>query len=72
MAISQYKVRSTALTPKELEVLAMLCCGLSNKEIAAELVVKPQTLKNHLSSVYYKLDISSRLEAVCLTLPRVA
>jgi LuxR family maltose regulon positive regulatory protein len=52
------------LTDRELEVLRVLAEGLSNKEIAARLVVAPSTIKQHLKHIYGKLDVHSRTQAV--------
>ena len=52
------------LTPRETEVLAMLAEGLGNKQIAARLAISEHTVKFHLASVYAKLRVSTRTEAV--------
>jgi LuxR family maltose regulon positive regulatory protein len=52
------------LTERELEVLRQLAGGLSNKEIATRLIVAPSTVKQHLKSIYSKLDVHSRTQAV--------
>jgi LuxR family maltose regulon positive regulatory protein len=52
------------LTPRELEVLALLARHLTNKEIAAELVIAPVTVKTHTLNIYRKLDVRKRREAV--------
>ena len=52
------------LTERELAVLAALAEGLSNKKIADKLCYAEQTVKFHLSSIYRKLGVSSRTEAV--------
>jgi DNA-binding NarL/FixJ family response regulator len=52
------------LTPREIEVLAMLAEGLGNKEIARQLDISDNTVKFHLSSIFGKLGASSRTEAV--------
>ena len=52
------------LTERELEVLQLLSEGLSNKEIAARLIVAPSTVKQHLKNIYGKLDVHSRTQAV--------
>jgi len=51
------------LTPREVEVLKLLAQGLSNKEIAAQLVISPKTAGNHIEHIYAKIDASSRATA---------
>jgi HD-GYP domain-containing protein (c-di-GMP phosphodiesterase class II) len=51
------------LTPREIEVLRLLARGLSNKEIAARLVISPKTAGNHVEHIYAKIDTSSRAAA---------
>lgn len=56
------------LTERELEVLELLAQGLSNSEIAEQLGVSPNTVKNHLRSIYSKLDVSTRTAATTLAI----
>jgi DNA-binding NarL/FixJ family response regulator len=56
------------LTPRELEVLAMISEGLSNKEIAALLNISVHTAKFHISSILGKLGASGRAEATSIGL----
>ena len=53
-----------SLTARELEVLGMLAAGRSNKEIALRLSITETTVKSHLRSIFTKLGVLSRTEAV--------
>ena len=55
-----------ALTGRELEILRLVAAGLSNAEIAGELVISPLTAKTHVSRVLAKLDCHDRAQLVAL------
>jgi len=52
------------LTPRELEVLHLVAAGLSDRQIAEQLVVAPGTVKRHLNNLYGKLGAGSRTQAL--------
>jgi DNA-binding NarL/FixJ family response regulator len=52
------------LTPREVEILGLLAEGLGNKSIAARLGISEHTVKTHVTSLFAKLDVSTRAEAV--------
>lgn len=54
------------LTSKEKEVLALVAEGFSNREIADKLFVKEVTVKTHLNSIFKKLKVTNRTQAVLL------
>lgn len=51
-------------TPREHDVLTLLCRGRTNQEIARALRITEATVKNHLASIYEKLGAGNRVEAV--------
>ena len=52
------------LTPRELDVLALLAQGFTNKEIAQKLVISHGTVRQHAYNLYQKLQVNSRQQAV--------
>jgi len=52
------------LSARETEVLSLIALGKTNKEIADQLIISPGTVKAHTSSIYRKLDVTNRTEAV--------
>ena len=61
-------VNIDALTPKEKEVLSLVAKGASNQEIADKLCVQDVTVKTHLNSIFKKLKVSNRTQAVLLAM----
>lgn len=59
-----------SLTPREIEVLRMLAEGLANKNIAWKLGISEHTVKFHITSIFTKLHVSSRAEAVATGMRR--
>ncbi len=51
------------LSDRELEVLKLIANGKDNAQIAAELVISPKTVKNHISNILMKLQIHNRIQA---------
>ena len=62
-AVHGVAVRTQPLTPREIEVIAMLAEGLGNKVIAGRLGISDHTVKSHVASIFAKLDVSTRAEA---------
>lgn len=60
----QQRIAQLSITPRELEILGLIAAGLSNREIAERLFVSETTIKTQAMSVYRKLGVASRSEAV--------
>jgi DNA-binding NarL/FixJ family response regulator len=56
------------LTPREMEILNYIAQGYLNKQIAAELDISEQTIKNHVTSILRKLNANARTEAVVVAI----
>jgi DNA-binding NarL/FixJ family response regulator len=52
------------LTPREREVLDLIAAGLPNAAIATTLTLSPKTVGNHISTIFAKLQVASRAEAI--------
>ncbi|MCU0869913.1 MAG: response regulator transcription factor [Burkholderiales bacterium] len=58
------RVHEQPLTDREVQILGLVAKGLGNKAIAATLFIGESTVKTHLKSLFHKLDVTSRSEAV--------
>jgi len=56
---------------REREVLELIAAGMTNEEIANELVVSPGTVKTHVNHIYFKLEVRNRSEAVLFAFDNV-
>ncbi|MEO7430381.1 MAG: response regulator transcription factor [Acidimicrobiales bacterium] len=63
-ADDRQSVPTPRLTDRELEVLKLVAEGMSNREIAGELFISENTVKNHVRNILEKLHLHSRMEAV--------
>lgn len=63
-------ISSETLTGRELDVLTLLARGKSNKEIGAHLYISETTVKSHLRSIFTKLNVLSRTEAITVACRR--
>ncbi len=63
-SVNQQALDYLKISDKEYQVLELLAAGHSNQEIAERLFVSPNTIKTHLASLYRKLEVSRRTQAV--------
>ncbi|HVU27455.1 MAG TPA: response regulator transcription factor [Verrucomicrobiae bacterium] len=61
---SANEIQDQGLSPRELEILALLSEGITNKEIAVRLGISSETVRTHLGHIYEKLHVQGRTEAV--------
>lgn len=64
----EQKKETLQLTNREKEVLSLAAKGANNKEIAEKLVLREVTVKSHLNSIFKKLNVSNRTQAVLLAM----
>jgi len=62
----RYRSLLAALTPREEEILKLLATGESNREIGKRLFISEQTVKNHVASIFRKLQVNDRTKAALL------
>ena len=70
MSRDERREETEPLTPREIEVLALLSQGLQNKEISARLFITERTVKFHVSSLMHKLGAENRTETVTIAAQR--
>ena len=56
------------LSPREREIVAAVARGLSNRDIAMATGIAQQTVKNHLSTIFHKLNVRSRVQLAILAI----
>lgn len=61
---TRYKGAFPELTPRELEVLTLIAQGANNSQIAEQLVVTDKTVRNHITSIFSKLQVADRAQAI--------
>lgn len=69
-ALGQRPVRPRNLTPRELEVVALVVEGLENEEIAEQLMISPHTVQSHVSNALAKLQVRTRTQLAVAVLRR--
>ncbi len=62
----RYREQLAGLTPREEEILKLLATGESNREIGKRLFISEQTVKNHVASIFRKLQVNDRTKAALL------
>jgi RNA polymerase sigma factor (sigma-70 family) len=56
--------RIATLTPRERQVISLVCAGLKNKQIAERLFISESTVRHHLSAIFSKLELSGRFDLI--------
>jgi DNA-binding NarL/FixJ family response regulator len=67
-SVAQPQIRGEQITERERDVLKCMVEGLNNNEIAEKLVISLGTVKFHISNIFHKLGVDSRVEAVKLAI----
>ena len=62
--------KKEVLTPREKEILSILSSGCTNKDIAKALFISEKTVKSHLNSIFKKLNVSRRIQAILYAVNR--
>ena len=59
------------ITAREVEVLELVILGKTNKEIANALIISEHTVKNHLSRIFHKMNVTDRSQIIALVYKRI-
>lgn len=57
-------MKNSVLTPREVEIIQLIMQGYNNRKVSEELCISEHTTKAHLSSIYEKLGVVNRVQAV--------
>ena len=68
--LSRKSTGADTLSDREIEVLRLMAKGVSNKDIADQLSITQSTVKTHITSIFQKLNVTTRTEAVTTALKR--
>lgn len=63
-----WRTTHALITQREIDVLQAICDGCSTPQVAARLYLSQKTIKNHLASIYQKLDARDRTQAILIAL----
>lgn len=63
MSERRYKGDPTELSERETDVIQLIAIGLSNKQISEKLFLSEKTVKNHISRIFSKLNVTARTQA---------
>jgi DNA-binding NarL/FixJ family response regulator len=62
--IDNDSTKIATLTPRERQVISLVCAGLKNKQIAERLFISESTVRHHLSAIFSKLELSGRFDLI--------
>lgn len=68
--LAQTAAAAPSLSPREQAILRLVAAGATNREIAAQLALSTQTIKNQLSAIYARLGVSNRIEAAVMAIEK--
>lgn len=68
----QYIQKRYYISPRELEVARLICCGLNNEQIAKDLRIKHGTVKTHIRNIYRRIHVNNKIEMLLRFIEDVA